>query len=93
MEVKDRNFDINNIILPAVYSKRVQDAINDGKIGKPENRLLFIRESVAYFESSLDRPTAQEYAAISKQFCDHYPVLRNSQHTDYWVKCVIHTVY
>ncbi len=78
-------FDINNIILPSLFSKKVQDAIDNGKLGVPESRLLFVRESVAYFESRLPRPTAQEYATISKKFCDKYPALRNSQHTNYWV--------
>ena len=61
MKVKNEStwhtFDIHNIILPSVYSKKVQDAIENGKLGAPENRLLLIRESVAYFESRLPRPT------------------------------------
>ena len=78
-------FDINNIILPTIYSKKVQDAIEKDELGNPANRLAFIRESVAYFETRLPWPTSDEYSAISKKFCDHYPVFKNAHHTKYWV--------
>lgn len=60
-------FDVNNIVLPTAFSKRVQDAIESNTLAKPENRLAFIRECVSYFESYLERPTNEEYAAISKK--------------------------
>lgn len=85
-QVKEEcDFNINNIVLPAVYSKRVQDAIENGTLGIHENRLLFVRESVDYFEIRLPRPTFEQYAAISRKFCDTYPVLRSPHHTNYWV--------
>ena len=77
--------DLNNIILPTIYSNKVQAAIDKDDLGDPVNRLAFIRESVAYFESRLPRPTVEEYSAISKKFCDKYPALRNNQRTMYWV--------
>ena len=84
-ELTWQKFDINNIVLPSVYSKRVQDAIDNGMLGDKDFRLAFIRESVSYFESRLPNPTPQEYAAISKKFCDKYTILRSSQRTKYWV--------
>lgn len=84
------NFSMTDIILPSVFSKRIQDAIEGGELGKPENRLAFIREAVAYFESQLPCPTAEQYAAISKKFCIKYPALRNAHHTNFWVcACVV----
>ena len=78
-------FNVNNIVLPTVFSKRVQDAIDKDLLTKPENRLAFIRECVSFFESQLERPTVQEYTAISKKICDVYPAMKNMNHTKYWV--------
>ena len=68
-----------------MYSKKVQDALDKGEVATGDTRLAFIRESVAYFEARLPRPTPEEYAAISKKFCDEYPVFRNTRYTNYWV--------
>ena len=72
-------------MLPTDFSKKVKDAIDNGDINKSENRLAFIRECVTYFESRLPRPTTEEYSAISKAFCDRYPILRRGNITNYWV--------
>ncbi len=85
--MKKRNLSIKNIILPSAYSRKVQEYIDKDELGKPENRLLFIRESVSYFESRLPRPSPEEYAAISMKFCDKYPALRDGNRTNYWVYC------
>ena len=79
-------FDITNINLPTNFSKKVQDSIDNNTLGNPENRLSMIRECVNYFEGrGLERPTTEQYAAISRKICDKYPALRNSHHTKYWV--------
>lgn len=68
-------------------------AIEEGKLGEHLNRAAFIRESVAYFEAHLPRPTTEEYSAISKAFCDKYPVLRTACQTKYWVMYVFFYCY
>ena len=85
MKTELHRFDINNIILPTVFSKRIQDAIDNGTLGLSENRLGFVRECVAFFESILPRPTGEEYAAISRKFCSEYPSLQDKHHRNYWV--------
>lgn len=79
------DFDITNICLPRVFSRKLQSAIERGELATPEYRVLFIREAVSYFEARLQRPTSEQYIAISRKFCDEYPALKNSHHTNYWV--------
>lgn len=83
--MQSATFDINNIILPTKFSKKVQDVLGGGELGKFENRCAFIRECVNYFETWLPRPTPEEYSAISKRICETYPVLKDTNHTKFWV--------
>ena len=73
-------FDIDNIILPTTFPKKVQDVLGGSELGKFENRCAFIRECVNYFETRLPRPNA-----ISKKICETYPVLKDANHTKFWV--------
>lgn len=79
------NFNILNITLPSSFSKKVQESIDNGKLGQEDNRRAFIRECVVYYESLVPFPIPEEYEAISKKICDTYPVLKNSNKTKYWV--------
>ena len=76
------SFDINNIILPSIYSRRIQNAADSDNLKVTEIRNAFVRESVAYFERILPRPTHEQYSAISKAFCDKYPSLNRLSAND-----------
>ena len=87
-EIESCKFDVNNIILPTTFSKRVMHAIALNQLGQQHIRAAFLRECVAYFEKQLPRPTMEQFSQISKKICDEYPVLKDLNRSKYWVSSV-----
>ena len=85
-------FDINNIVLPTIYSKKVQHAIENDELNQPPLRLAFVREIVSHFECRLPEPTSDEYTAIAKRLCDKHPNLKDPKKSRYWVN-EVHTSF
>lgn len=80
-----KTFTINQITLPSKFSLKVQNAIERGELGDSTIRQVFVRECVAYFESRLPHPTADEYSNISRTICDTFPCLKDKRTSKYWV--------
>ena len=77
-------------MLPKVYSKKVQHAIENGELDQPTMRLAFIREIVTHFEGRLPDPTSEEYTAIAQKICNKYPCLKDAKSSRYWVSKLCH---
>ena len=77
-------FDVHNIPLPEKFSRRVSGAIHHAQL-VAENRALFVRECVSFYEATLPRPTEQQYNVICQKLCDQYPSLKDKKTAVYWV--------
>ena len=80
-------FNINKFDLPSHFSRRVQNAIENGTLADPEdsNRAAFVRETVSFYEPILPTPTPAQYEAISRRIVDKYPCLKDARTSKYWV--------
>ena len=73
--------------LPTHFSRRVQNAIDNGTLADPEdkNRSAFVREVVSFYEPILPTPTPTQYEVIPRKIVEKYPCLKDAKTSKYWV--------